>query len=305
MTVHVASHRRGITLLEVLVSLGILSIGLACVVALLPAGASEAKKAMDDDRRTAVAAAATADAITRGILNPATWTLAPASSTRYAIVVDPMGNNLLAIPGTTGLTAVTIGNFGAGTTAADEVFRSQDDPVYEAEQSNDDPPIPRFNTSDGKRASKGNFSWLATLVPATNDALPQFFRLSVIVCNRRGTGVSAVAPLAGDLSPVVGDAKQTVTRTATFPVPGMTSETFRDFCPVGAVALVSDGVTTWEWRRLLLAAPLVNASGMVTGARFSFDHDVSSAAKRIHLVQGAIGYAEHFVTLERNSPWTR
>lgn len=304
MTVHVASHRRGITLLEVLVSLGILSIGLACVVALLPAGASEAKKAMDDDRRAAVAAAATADAITRGILNPATWS--QVIPNRYAIIVDPLGGNGLAntSPGT-GLTAVTIGTFGAGTAAADEVFRSQDDPVYEAEQSNDEPPVPRFDTSAGKRASKGNFSWLATLVPATNDALPQFFRLSVIVCNRRGTGVAAVAPLAGDLSPVVGTATKNSTRTATFQAPGMTLETFRDFCPVGAIVLVSDGATTWEWRRLLLAAPLVNTSGMVNGARFSFDHDVSSAADRIYLVQGAIGYAEHFVTLERNSPWTR
>jgi type II secretory pathway pseudopilin PulG len=304
MTIPISSRCRGITLLEVLVSLGILSIGLACVVALLPAGASEAKKAMDDDRRAALAAAATADAITRGILNPANWTPAPASSNRYAIIVDPLGNNLLASTGTTGLTAVTIGTFGAGTAAADEVFRSQDDPVYEAEQSNDEPPVPRFNTSAGKRASRGNFSWLATVVPATNDALPQFFRLSVVVCNRRGTGVAAVAPLAGTLSPVTGTALRTDTRTATFN-PGMTSETFRDFCPVGAVVLVSDGTTTWEWRRLLLAAPLVNTSGMVTGARFSFDHDVSSAADRVHLVQGAIGYAEHFVTLERNSPWTR
>ncbi len=295
MTAHVASHRRGITLLEVLVSLGILSIGLACVVALLPAGASEAKKAMDDDRRAAVAAAAKADAITRGILNPATWTPAPASSNRHAIIVDPLGNNGLANASpSTGLTAVTIGNFGAGTVAADEVFRSQDDPVYEAVQSNDDPPVPRFDTAAGKRASKGNFSWLATLVPATTDALPQFFRLSVVVCNRRGTGTAAVAPLAGTFSPA--------TATATF-TPGVATDTFRDFSPVGAVVLISDGATTWEWRRLVLAAPLVSG-GLVTSARFSFDHDVSNAANRVHLVQGAIGYAENFVTLERNSPWT-
>ena len=232
MTIPISSRCRGVTLLEVLVSLGILSIGLACVVALLPAGASEAKKAMDDDRRAAVAAAATADAITRGILNPATWN--QVIPNRYAIIVDPLGGNGLANtnPGT-GLTAVTIGTFGAGTAAADEVFRSQDDPVYEAEQSNDEPPVPRFDTSAGKRASKGNFSWLATLVPATNDALPQFFRLSVIACNRRGTGVAAVAPLAGDLSPVVGTATKNSTRTATF-APGMSDGDVPRFLPCGS-----------------------------------------------------------------------
>jgi type II secretory pathway pseudopilin PulG len=303
MTVSVAS-RRGITLLEVLVSLGILSIGLACVVALLPAGASEAKKAMDADRRSAVAAAATADAITRGILNPATWTPVPASTNRPAILVDPLGaNGLVSASPAAGLTAVTLGNFGAGTVAADEVFRSQDDLVYDTTQSDDEPPVPKFYASAGKRASKGTFSWLATLVPATTDALPQFFRLSIVVCNRRGNGVAAVAPLAGTLSPVTGTDQRTSTRTATFN-PGMTSETFRDVCPAGAVVLLSDGATTWAWRRLLQAAPLVT-SGLVTGARFSFDHDVSSAADRVHLVQGAIGYAEHFVTLERNSSWTR
>jgi type II secretory pathway pseudopilin PulG len=295
MTVSVAS-RRGITLLEVLVSLGILSIGLACVVALLPAGASEAKKAMDADRRSAVAAAATADAITRGILNPATWTPVPASTNRPAILVDPLGaNGLVAASPAAGLTAVTLGNFGAGTVAADEVFRSQDDPVYEAVQSNDDPPVPKFDTSAGKRASKGNFSWLATLVPATSDASPQFFRLAVVICNRRGTGAAAVAPLAGTFSPA--------TATATF-APGVATDTFRDFSPLGAVVLISDGATTWEWRRLLQAAPLV-PTGLVTGVRFSFDNDVSITADRVHLVQGAIGYAEHFVTLERNSSWTR
>jgi len=303
MIVH-TTRRNGITLLEVLVSLGILSIGLACVVALLPAGASEAKKAMDDDRRSAVAAAATADAITRGILNPATWTPAPASTNRSAILVDPLGANALANASpAAGLAAVTLGNFGAGTVAADEGFRSQDDLVYDTSQSDDEPPIPRFYATAGKRASKGTFSWLATLVPATTGALPQFFRLTIVVCNRRGEGVAAVAPLAGTLLPVTGTAPRTSTRTATFN-PGMTSETFRDFCPAGAVVLISDGATTWEWRRLLQAAPLV-PTGLVTGARFSFDNDVSITADRVHLVQGAIGYAEHFVTLERNSPWTR
>jgi len=297
MNASVASRCRGITLLEVLVSLGILSIGLACVIALLPAGAAEAKKAMDDDRRAAVAAAATADAITRGILNPATWSPTPASSTRYAIIVDPLGSNVLASIGT-GLQAVTLGSFSTGSVGADEVFRSQDDLVYDTTQAGDDPPIPRFYTSANKRASKGTFSWLATLVPATNDASPQFFRLSVVVCNRREIGVADVDRLSGTLSP---EATRSATRTATF-TRNVTMDEFRGFCPVGSVVLVSDGATTWEWRRLLLASPLVS-DRLVSGARFSFDHDVSINANSVYLVRGAIGYRESFVTLERSSPW--
>lgn len=300
MTVHAASRRQGITLLEVLIALGILSVGMACVVAIFPAGASEAKKAMDEDRRAAVAAAATADVITRGILNPATWSPAPSSSTQHAIVVDPLGDGSLASANSgTGLTAVTIRNLSSNTMGADEVFRSHDDPVYDITQSDDALPVPRFYSSDSKRMSKGNFSWLATLVPANNDPSPQFFRLSVVVCNRRGTGTAADALLAGTFSPASAISKS---GTATFNS-GVTKETFRETCPVGTVVLVSDGTTTWEWRRLVLAAPLVSG-GLVTGGRFSFDRNISSAADRIFIVPGAIGYSEQFVVLERNSPWT-
>ena len=65
------TRRRGITLMEVLISLGILSVGLASVVALIPAGGSQAKLSVIEDRRAALGYAAMADAISRGILNPA------------------------------------------------------------------------------------------------------------------------------------------------------------------------------------------------------------------------------------------
>jgi len=59
----------GITLLEVLIAMGILSVGLMSVAALMPAGKSQASKAIVLDRAAIVAANALADAATFGLLH--------------------------------------------------------------------------------------------------------------------------------------------------------------------------------------------------------------------------------------------
>jgi len=61
-----ASARRGITLMEVLISIGILAVGLTSVVALVPAGRSQASRGIIYDRATTMATNALADAITAG-----------------------------------------------------------------------------------------------------------------------------------------------------------------------------------------------------------------------------------------------
>lgn len=61
-----SATRRGITLMEVLISIGILAIGLTSVVALVPAGRSQAARGIVLDRAATVGANALADAITAG-----------------------------------------------------------------------------------------------------------------------------------------------------------------------------------------------------------------------------------------------
>jgi len=61
-----SAARRGITLMEVLISIGILAIGLTSVVALVPAGRSQAARGIVLDRAATVGANALADAITAG-----------------------------------------------------------------------------------------------------------------------------------------------------------------------------------------------------------------------------------------------
>jgi type II secretory pathway pseudopilin PulG len=61
-----SATRRGITLMEVLISIGILAVGLTSVVALVPAGKSQAARSVTLDRSASMATNALADAITAG-----------------------------------------------------------------------------------------------------------------------------------------------------------------------------------------------------------------------------------------------
>jgi hypothetical protein len=65
--------RSGITLTEVLISLGILTIGLLGVAALFPVGSYYMQKGEIADRASAIAQAAFNDASARGVFNPAAW----------------------------------------------------------------------------------------------------------------------------------------------------------------------------------------------------------------------------------------
>jgi type II secretory pathway pseudopilin PulG len=296
MTIQEQYNRRGITLLEVLISLGILSIGLASVVALIPAGGSQARKAQIEDRRGALGAAALNDIITRGVLNPSTWSSVPASSNLYRLVIDPLGN--ATVPAACGLTSVSIGNVANGSMAASEVFRGQDDLVYDATQSEDDPPVPIF-IGNAKRASEGNFSWLATLVPATTNSNPQYFRLTVVEFHRRDTdSVSAVNAFVIPSPSTLQSTFASVSSST-----ALSREDFRELLPVGAAVLVTSPAPSWEWRRIVMAAPGSNDS--ITTAELTFDRAVAANANSVYALKGSVGYAERVVSLERTSPWTQ
>jgi type II secretory pathway pseudopilin PulG len=65
--------RAGISLLEVLVSMGILTIGLLSIASLLPLGSYQAQKALTEDAKAAIGQNAYREFRTRGMANPYTW----------------------------------------------------------------------------------------------------------------------------------------------------------------------------------------------------------------------------------------
>jgi len=226
--------------------------------------------------------------INRGISNPARWSATPTEP--FAIAVDPLGS--ATFPSL--ITPVTLSSIGPGA-AADVVFRGADDIVYVLNQSEDDPPIPRYVQGSGLRLTEGRFSWMATLVPETaTGSSSQYYRLSVVSFYNR-----AIPPDIAN--PVFGNA--TMPDTSSVQVPcSMDKETFRALFPRGTVVLLSAPSQRPVWRKVLMAQPTESA-GNVTAVDLALEKPINFTATTVHTYQGAIGVAEQSVVLEENSPW--
>lgn len=170
----------GITLLEVLISMGILSVGLISVAALIPAGKSQAGKAVVLDRASIMAANALADAATFGLLRPECLT----SSGPVAIDVGT---------GIPGLSTASLRNRGiydrAAPAAPASVHRlflqSRDDLVLTPAVTDDD--WPENYVQDGVRTFEGKLTCMYALTPGTPGTL------SVIVFHNRDMSASTIA----------------------------------------------------------------------------------------------------------------
>ena len=311
------STRAGITLMEVLISIGILAVGLTAVITIIPAAGSQAQKALTETNKANVGLAALNDAITRGIL---------AIPTAPPFVIDPnnpyldadqdgendkdQSGNLLYFWPRAGLSLQMLA--GLSGIAADDVFRSQDDVSYTLENSGQDGPAePVFYTNDLKRASEGAYSWLATLVPKDAEKDAENYLLSVVSFHRR----DMTAPVFRQVTGTSGD------NSISFSWDNSKSS-FREAFPRGGVVLLhNDGGTpddgsavsladdSWEWRRILFPSldDKNNTDASDNVGQLMFDADVSATVgtKNVYAFKGAVGVAERVVRLEGTSPWTQ
>jgi hypothetical protein len=295
---HPAHHtRRGISLLEVLISIGILSIGLASVLALLPAGGAQAKKAMIEDRRSALGAAAIGDFVARGFLNPAKWN----GTDLPPIVIDPIGANTVIAGGAArfpaGLKQVSV------ATITDDVFRGSDDVTLKMPEDESKAPTPLW-TSAGNRLSDGKFSWLATLVPETSDPVTSTspFRLSIVEFYQRTLDSAPGESVRMFSATFMG---QSAAINAS-----LSKDDFKKFFPKGAVILATDG-SRFRWLRILMAASTEPTEGSVTAVDLELDQDVTNplgpnpfTPTEVYTYAGCVGVAERIVRLEEDTPWT-
>jgi hypothetical protein len=291
--------------MEVLISIGILSIGLASVIALVPAGGNEARRALIEDRRAALGAAALADCINRGFLQPVMWDPAQAPSGPYRIVIDPLGG------GSVFPSAMSRVNL-VGMTApqADDVFRGGDDLVYEKPEDEAAPAVPVYELAGGavtRRSTVGAFSWLATLLPS-GTRNPDRYRLTVVTFHQRQLPAAISIPPAG--FPCIGTSgTPDVTLNPDPPtLPNISPEDFRDtFTRGGAVLLMPAALALDEpvWRTIVLPMPIPAATGGgITGADLNLNAPVPFAAASIYVFPGSVGVSEKLVTLEGPSPWS-
>jgi hypothetical protein len=287
-------RRRGISLLEVLISIGILSIGLASVLALLPAGGSQARKAMIEDRRGALGAGAIADCHARGFLNPSSWIGASVPP----VMIDPLGvaYSVSSVP--TGMSLVSISGI-PNAAVADYVCRGGDDLAVQIPDNEDLPPVPLMQ-GNARRLTEGNFSWLATITPVTTVTAP-FFCLSVVEFYRR-----SFDPASGETSiRLSGTFSGPSASLVPVPTLSLDKDDFKTFFPTGGVVLVTTGTTSFQWRRILMAAPEYADDGStLTSIDLSFNQDVTptTITGTIFAYGGAVGVAEQIIRLDEATP---
>lgn len=216
--------RCGISLLEVLISMFVLLFGLLGVASMIVAGRHELGAASKIDHAATVGRAAFRDLKIRGFLDPSRWhtfdelgnvttiwqpdpvnhpgrpfLIKGIRLDRFAAVLDPLG---LAAPAgsfsrsfpanmSSGLYMLRIAPYQLSNPStayllADLAFRSSDDLVFSSDSRNRDLPPTQQMLGGVKRASLGNYSWMATLkTDPSMSALDTLVTVSVAVFYKR------------------------------------------------------------------------------------------------------------------------
>jgi hypothetical protein len=196
---------RGISLLEVLVSIGILSVGLLAVAMMIPIGKLAISETNRSDRTGACGRAGLRDVRVRGMLNYGQWWAPPpappggtavlgTSVVNAPIVIDPLGyaNSLPATLG--GIPRYTLWEgapaHAMSMTSAETIFRWHDDLKFSLpeEIKVGAPPAGSRPVVVGAAGTyEGNFSWFLTVTPSPVEAGFTFaqrtmYSISVVVC---------------------------------------------------------------------------------------------------------------------------
>lgn len=287
MTTLVPTPRRGITLMEVLIAIGILAIGLSSVVAILPAAKSQATRAVVLDRASGLAANLLADAATFGLLREGA--LNPAPGAGAVAIVDPAvpaGAYAFASQPTlrsAGIFSTTATTLNAPPEFHRLVTEGRDDVLVGDPPTPDDLPTHFF--VDGARAYQGRMTALLAMKPPA--APPRHGTVSVVVFHNRDVS-----------QPVVQGMLQGV--ELTIPAANVPAgRTFRDLVRPGVVIYADN-----HFHQLMSAATQPSATPTTayittsTGTTFS-------AGTPMTLFPDSVGLAERPYTPEGNGAFLR
>jgi hypothetical protein len=149
-----------------------------------------------------------------------------------------------------------------------------------------------------RRLTEGNFSWLATIVPMTTGSSP-FYRLSAVEFYRRSFDTAPYSSSLQLSGSFVGPSG-TISGNPTLPID---KERIQAFFPTGGVVLVTTSTSSFEWRRILMAAPTYTSDeSALTSIDLTFNQDVTGTAGTVYGFAGAVGVAEKIVRLEEAIP---
>jgi type II secretory pathway pseudopilin PulG len=306
--------RRGITLLEVLISLGILAVGLTSVLSLIPAGRSFAARGASTDQAANMSENAFADAIAFGLtkidsLTSSSGGPAPPSP----IMIDPAG---LASGGTwASLTTGTIQAAylkGAGTysgtsatgiaprTGPEGTFflESRDGIFYGSPATEDDPPTNRFLS--GVRAYDGRNSWIAMLTKAASGTFTPNDRATLTIITFTGRELGLI-PSAGSITPTVFVTSPIESLTWSAGATLVSGRENKDVVRPGAYFLLP--TLPPSVRRVVMA----DFNPANDGAAVQFDGPPISGlgGQTFYLIPDATSATEYSVTIEGTSDFTK
>ena len=298
--------KKGITLMEVLIAIGILAVGLSSVAALLPAGGSQAKKAVMADRAATLAENALADAVTVGLIRPAVLfdPLLVGPPTAARVVIDPLGNPSLT--GVTYATFTTGGIFGSNTAVPGSVRnlfgQLRDDVLFNDPATAD--ALPTNLLVEGTRGYLGRTSclWAIESLDGTTITGGQQARLSVVLFHERDVTSPGSTVFNGGGTAEI-DSNGLITWSGSLPSGLSVKQVFRP----GTVVLRHTPESVAAPAFYVLRAAPENASGgvyAIADDRRLTEPPASPGPMYISVLVGSVGLAQRIVTLEGNSEYS-
>lgn len=273
--------------MEVMISIGILAIGLTSVFSIIPAGKSEVSRAIVYDRATALAANALADAATFGLLKPGSLQMAGSTMA----VFDPATG--ASWPGAASVKVAGI--FSASSTAAlaavnqppvlKLVAQGRDDVTYNTPASDDALPTNQF-PAIGPRAFQGRMSCVIAVTSTAALSPGSFATLSAIVFHNRDLSSGGTLVVSGSW-----DGSSAIT-SVTVP----SDRTLREVMRPGTVV-----TTGTSFHQLAMAAIDESSSAVYV----TFSGAAPAIAGSVQVLLDSVGLAEQTVMLEGPGPWSQ
>ena len=321
---------RGITLMEVLIAIGILAVGLTSVVSLVPAGQSQAARAVILDRAATTVANGLQDAVTYGLTRPDSvlfdardvFPVIPQVGAEprvvgQVVVFDPVAQRAgvaanSVFPNAAGAFLKPAGIYAQASTPAGApswqvlqlLGQGRDDIIVSAGAGPDDPPVNRVD-ANGIRLFNGRMTCLFSVARADNvlttaPAAGDVAKLTVVAFHNR----NLVDPAAGWL-PVTFDGEKLLIRPADIP----SGRTLKEIVRPGAVIYDPNKTAATNqyqrWSQVLMASvDSTDGSAYVTFASPP-PTPTPIATLPLRILLDSVGMAEQMVVLEGSGAYSK